>query len=278
MISATTLQAAASTQFPPAVAIPAHSTIQCPCRGTHHIQAPSPLAQASVGVFSPCGKNKQENCRFLWDLQPRRPGKRARSHHPALHCASARARTRARPAATITSTHTSTTSLTPLVQLTSAHALLALHHARDFALRRAPAVLLRPSPLSRWVHPCPHNSSSCAGPFTPYTRADPTSAPAWRLLGASYPPAFSCFGCVGPGAIFATPPPSPRRHSRGCLSSNRRWCVLSLCSFSHPQRYHSISSTNTPCRLSNCCPRSHVVIARPPTPPSSPLPFPVPKL
>ena len=140
------------------------------------------------------------------------------------------------------------------------------------------AVLLRPSPLSRWVHPCLHNSSPCAGPFTPYTRAYPTGAPAWRLLGASGPPAFSCFGCVGPGAIFATPPPSPRRHSRGCLSSNRRWCVLSLCSFSHPQRYHSISSTNTPCRLSNCCPRSHVVIARPPTPPSSPLPFPVPKL
>ena len=47
-IPATTLQAAASTQFPPAAAIPAHSTIQCPPRGTHHIQAPSPLAQASV--------------------------------------------------------------------------------------------------------------------------------------------------------------------------------------------------------------------------------------
>ena len=47
-ISATTLQAAASTQFPPAAAIPAHSTILCPPRGTHHIQAPSPLAQASV--------------------------------------------------------------------------------------------------------------------------------------------------------------------------------------------------------------------------------------
>ena len=76
------------------------------------------------------------------------------------------------------------------------------------------AVLLRPSPLSRWVHPCLHNSSPCAGPFMPYTRAYPTGAPAWRLLGASGPPAFSCFGCVGPGAIFATPPPSPRRHSR----------------------------------------------------------------
>ena len=98
-ISATTLQAlwaAASTQFTPAAAIPAHSTIQCPPCGTHHIQAPSPLAQASVGVFSPCGKNKQENCRFLWDLQPRRPGKRARSHHPALNRAQpARAHARA---------------------------------------------------------------------------------------------------------------------------------------------------------------------------------------
>ena len=47
-ITAITLQAAASTQFPPAAAIPAHSTIQCPPRGTHHIQAASPLAQASV--------------------------------------------------------------------------------------------------------------------------------------------------------------------------------------------------------------------------------------
>ena len=110
------------------------------------------------------------------------------------------------------------------------------------------------------------------GPFTPYTRADPAGAPAWRPPGASGPPAFSCFGCVGPGAIVATPPPSPRRHSRGCLSSNRRRCALSLCSFLHPQRSHSISSTNTPSRLSNCCPRSHVVIARPPLPPSSPLP------
>ena len=171
-VLATTLQAA---QFPPAAAIPAHSTIQCPPRSTHHIQAPSPLARP-FGVPSPCGKNKQENCWFPWEWQPRRPGKRARSHHPALHRASTRARTRARPAATITSTHTSTTSLTPLVQLTSARALLALHHARAFALRRAPAVLLRPSPLSRWVHPCPHNSSPCAGPRAPLTRTDPAGA------------------------------------------------------------------------------------------------------
>ena len=167
-VLATTLQAA---QFPPAAAIPAHSTIQCPPRSTHHIQAPSPLARP-FGVPSPCGKNKQENCWFPWEWQPRRPGKRARPHHPALHRASARAR----PVATITSTHTSTTSLTPLVQLTSARALLALHHARAFALRRAPAVLLRPSPLSRWVHPCPHNSSPCTGPRAPHTRPDPAAA------------------------------------------------------------------------------------------------------
>ena len=174
---------------------------------------PASSRRRPFGVPSPCGKNGQENCRFPWDWQPRRPpaspqaaGKRARSRHQALHRASARARTRARPAPPITSPHTSTTSLTPLVQLTSAHALLALHHARDFALRRAPAVLLRPSPLGRLVHPCPHNSSPCAGPFTPYTRADPAGAPAWRLPGASGPPAFSCFGCVGPGAIVTTPP------------------------------------------------------------------------
>jgi len=96
MISATTLQAAASTQFPPAAAIPTHSTIQCPCRGIHHIQAPSPLAQASVGVLSLCGKNEQENFRFLWNWQPRRPpaslsaaGRRAPSHHSSFHRASA---------------------------------------------------------------------------------------------------------------------------------------------------------------------------------------------
>ena len=51
-ISATTLWAAAPTRFPSAAAIPAHGTIQCPPRGTCHthqyIQAPIPLAQASV--------------------------------------------------------------------------------------------------------------------------------------------------------------------------------------------------------------------------------------
>ena len=174
---------------------------------------PARSRRRPFGVPSPCGKNGQENFRFPWDWQLRRPpasppaaGKRARSRHPALHRASARARTRARPAAPITSPHTSTTSQTPLVQLTSARALLALRHSRAFALRRAPAVLLRPSPLGRWVHPCPHNSSLCASPFTPYTRADPAGAPAWCLPGASGPPAFSCFGCVGPGAIVATPP------------------------------------------------------------------------
>ena len=79
-ISATTPQAAASTQFLPAAAIPAHSTIQCPPRGTHHFQAPSPLAQ-----------NGQENFRFPWDWQPQRPpasppaaGKLTPPHRSAL--------------------------------------------------------------------------------------------------------------------------------------------------------------------------------------------------
>jgi hypothetical protein len=47
-ISATTIWAAAPTRFPSAAAIAAHSTIQCPPRGTQYIQAPIPLAQASV--------------------------------------------------------------------------------------------------------------------------------------------------------------------------------------------------------------------------------------
>ena len=69
----------------------------------------------------------------------------------------------------------------------------------------APAFLLRHSPLGCWVRPCPHIYSPRASPFAPNTRTDPAGASAWRLPGASGSPAFSCFGCVGPGAAVATP-------------------------------------------------------------------------
>jgi len=199
-------------QFPHTAAIP-HGAPSGSSHTTSTIsKRPARSRRRLFGVPSPCRKNEQENCKFPWDWQPRRPpfsppaaGKRARSNHPALHRASARAHARSQQPPSPLSIHPNT-SLTPLVQLASARALFAVRHARVFDLRRAPAVLLGPSPLSRWVLPCPHNSSPCACPFTPYTRADPAGAPAWRLPGASGPPAFSCFVCFGLGAIVATPP------------------------------------------------------------------------
>ena len=93
----------------------------------------------------------------------------------------------------------------PALALAPWHPLLApSSQAPAFAPKRS-SVSSPPSPLSRWVRPCPHISSPRASPFAPYTRTDPAGASAWRLPGASGSPAFSCFGCVGPGAAVATP-------------------------------------------------------------------------
>ena len=55
------------------------------------------------------------------------------------------------------------------------------------------------------MNPCPHNSSPCAGPFTPYTRADPTGAPAFLAhLARPHSPAL---------VVSAPAPSSPRRHA-----------------------------------------------------------------
>jgi hypothetical protein len=170
----------------PAAAIP-HGAPSGSSHTTSTIsKRPARSRRRPFGVPSPCRRTNQKTAgshgtSSLDDHPPLlRQQVSARAPITQHYRASARARTRARPAAPITSPHTSTTSLTPLVQLTSARALLALRHALVFALRRAPAVFIRPSPLGRWVHPCPHNSSPCAGAFTPYTRADPAGAPAWR--------------------------------------------------------------------------------------------------
>ena len=65
---------------------------------------PARSRRRPFGVPSPCGKNGQENCRFPWDWQLRRPpasppaaGKRARSRHPARAPAHAHARAQQPP-------------------------------------------------------------------------------------------------------------------------------------------------------------------------------------
>ena len=77
----------------------------------------------------------------------------------------------------------------------------------------------------------------------------------------------------------------PRRHLRHAAIAAVASPAIGAGACSPSARFHTRNATTASAALTpragyrtNCCPRSHVVIARPPTPPSSPLPFPVPKL
>ena len=160
------------------------------------------MRRRPFGIPSPCRKNEQENCRFTWDWQPRRPpasppaaGKRTHSHHPTritFVARAPRAHTRARPTSTSTSILNPTTHLISLTDPSGAcfSRSAASTPARAFATTHPqPQVLALPlrfkrsrpraylcaraSHPHRWPQPSPWIRASVAAPM---------SAPAGPML------------------------------------------------------------------------------------------------
>ena len=140
---------------------------------------PARSRRRPFGVPSPCGKNGQENFRFPWDWQLRRPpasppaaGKRARSRHPARAPAHAHARAQQPPS--------------PLpIHPPLPKPLLCSSHRRAHSSLCATRALLPFAVLRRFFSAPHHSAAGCTlAPTTPRCAPAPS-----RLTPAQIPPA-----------------------------------------------------------------------------------------